>query len=439
MKLYLFISACLLTTSLAIAQEMSKGIKRFTIGPDDITPTTLYNSKTGYGFDDTTGLRMVESKRRGPTTYITANRPFSFSVDLPEGFYNVTVILGDVNGTSATTVRAECRRSFIQNFITKKGRLAKKTFTVQVRDTLIYNKEGKVTGSIKIKPREREYLHWDNRLTIEFTDSVPKVCQIEINKANVEHAIFLAGNSTVVDQSKEPWAAWGQIIPAFLDPEDVVVANYAESGEALYSFKSAGRLDKILSLAQPGDYVFIEFGHNDQKRKGEGVGPFTSYKKDLEYYVQEVRKRGADPVLVTSMHRRSFDSSGHIINTLGDYPAAVRQVAKEQNVALIDLNAMSKDLYEAWGPELSLKAFVHYPAGTFPGQTEALKDNTHFSPYGAYEIARCIAKGIMDAKLPIRRALLPKYRTFDPKKPDDYGTFYWPMSGSVEVMKPDGN
>src|SRR4029077_9945430 len=96
------------------------------------------------------------------------------------------------------------------------------------------------------------------------------------------------------------------------------------------------------------------------------------------------------PVLVTSMQRRSFDSSGHIINTLSDYPEAMRQTAQEENVALVDLNAMSKVLYEAWGPAQSVRAFVHYPANSFPNQPEELKDNTHFNPYGAYELAECI-------------------------------------------------
>ena len=155
-----------------------------------------------------------------------------------------------------------------------------------------------------------------------------------------------------------------------------------------------------------GDYLFIEFGHNDQKQKGEGVGPFTTYKRDLKFFISEVKKKGGIPVLVTSMHRRNFDSTGHINNTLGDYPEAVRQTAKEENVALIDLNAMSKILYEAWGPERSVKAFVHYPANTFPGQEKKLEDNTHFNTYGAWQIAKCIRKGIIDAKLDIAKFLV---------------------------------
>lgn len=381
----------------------------------DIKPMQ-YTDEKGYGFDDTSGLLANHG-------FISAPHPFYFSVKLPPGNYDVTVILGDTQGRSATTVRAESRRLFLENIRTQPGEITERRFTVNIRDS----------GNIKLKPRERAYRHWDNRLTIEFNDSLPKVRSIRIVPNVRATTVFLAGNSTVTDQDKDPWASWGQIIPAFFEPGKVAVANYAESGEALHSFKN--RLQQLLSVMRTGDYLFIEFGHNDQKRTGEGIGAFTSYKKDLEYYITQARAKGGIPVLITSMHRRSFDSTGRIVNTLGDYPAAVRLVAAEQKVALIDLNAMSKTLYEAWGPVTSLKAFVHYPANSFPGQPEALKDNTHFSTYGAYEIARCVAKGMVDAGLP----LALKVAKFDPARPDAVEGFYWPGSVMGEVVRPDGN
>jgi hypothetical protein len=117
----------------------------------------------------------------------------------------------------------------------------------------------------------------------------------------------------------------------------------------------------------------------------------------------------------------------------------MRQTAKEENVALIDLNAMSKTLYEAWGSERSVKAFVHYPANTFPGQENALADNTHFNPYGAYELARCVVKGIAAANLPIAQYLVKEKIVFDPAHPDAVEKFYWPLSAFVTITKPDGN
>ena len=190
---------------------------------------------------------------------------------------------------------------------------------------------------------------------------------------------------------------------------------------------------------KPGDYLFIEFGHNDQKQQGPGIGAFTSYKRDLQEYIKAIRGKGGIPVLVTSMHRRNFDGNGKIVNTLGDYPEAVRQVAREEKTALIDLNAMSQTLYEAWGPEASQGAFVIYPANTFPGQKEALKDNTHFNSYGAWQIARCIAAGIAAQKLPLAKSLLPSYRHFDPHYPDPISQWYWPLGTQMNLKKPDGN
>lgn len=219
----------------------------------------------------------------------------------------------------------------------------------------------------------------------------------------------------------------------------MAIANYAESGEAANTFVSSKRFAKLLTKIKKGDYLFIEFGHNDQKQKGEGKGPYTSYKSDLKYLVDEARAKGANPVLVTSMHRRSFDEKGKVINTHGEYPNAVRLLAKEENVPLIDLNNMSKDLYEVWGVEGSKKAFVHYPAGTFPDQDKALEDNTHFNPYGGYQIARCIIKGIIDADLPIEKYIKKEYRNYNPAHPDAFETFHIPLTPFSSTIKPDGN
>lgn len=406
-----------------------------------VTASTLYTDAASYGFISTDDLTAVSRNKKNSISadFISSAKPFFFSVKIPEGNYDVTVTLGDVAGTSATTVRAECRRLFLQNIKTKKGEIRTETFTVHVKDSIIRDAKGNATDKVKLKPRELNYFHWDDKLTIEFNDTAAKVCAVEITPNISATTIFLAGNSTVVDQDREPWASWGQMIPSFFEAKNICIANYAESGEALNSFKSAKRLQKLLSLMKAGDYLFIEFGHNDQKQKGEGIGPFTSYKASLKYYISEVKKKGGIPVLVTSMNRRSFDSTGHITNTLGDYPAAVRQTAAEENVALVDLNAMSKIMYEAWGPVNSVKAFVHYPANTFPGQDKKLEDNTHFNTYGAYEIARCIVQAIQDNKLPIAKYLKKSITKFDPAKPDAVENWYWPQSVLLAAVKPDGN
>jgi lysophospholipase L1-like esterase len=402
-----------------------------------VNSSDIYNDEKGYGFERGAAVNTVTRKSNNALQdgFVASEKPFLFSVKVPEGNYNVKVVLGDKEGTSDAVIRAENRRMMVNRVKTGMGESATVHFTLHIRDTLIRSSNSRV----RIKPRERSYFHWDNKLTLEFNGEAPRVAVIEITPAPADIVtMFLAGNSTVVDQDKEPYAAWGQIIPAFFT-EKVAVANYAESGESLRSFIAAKRFEKMLSLMKAGDYAFVEFGHNDQKQKGPGIGAFTSYKNDLKFFINEVKKKGGIPVLVTSMQRRSFDSSGKIMETLGDYPEAVRVTAKEENVALIDLNAMSKTMYEAWGPEESIKAFVHFPANTFPGQTAALSDNTHFTPFGAYEIARIILKGIRDNNLSIAKFIKKDTPEFEPARPDNFASFYWPYSPALASEKPDGD
>jgi lysophospholipase L1-like esterase len=152
---------------------------------------------------------------------------------------------------------------------------------------------------------------------------------IEISKADDLPTIYLLGDSTVCDQPSEPYASWGQMLPRFFGAR-VAIANNAESGESLRSSLNAHRLEKVLSTMKPGDYLIIQYGHNDEKEKGDGVGAFTTYKADLKTFVAEARKRSGIPVLVTPVQRRTFAANGKITNSHGDYPEAMRQVAKER-------------------------------------------------------------------------------------------------------------
>jgi lysophospholipase L1-like esterase len=180
----------------------------------------------------------------------------------------------------------------------------------------------------------------------------------------------------------------------------------------------------------------MQFAHNDQKPNAVSI---DDYKKLLIDYIEKTRAKGATPVLVTSMNRHTFDAEGKITNSLAGYPDAVREVAAAQYAALIDLNAMSKTLFEAMGPEGSLKAFMHYPANAFPNQTQDIKDDTHFNVYGAYELARCVVHGIRQAKLPLRKQLSKEIPDFDPSKPDPQAGFSLPATPipprTTNVMK----
>lgn len=403
---------------------------KFDFGPGKVAPgytqvvaSTTYNKKLGYGFEPGANLSCLDRSGKDAlrSDFCTGDKPFYFSVELPEGNYNVTLTLGDAQAATTTTVKAELRRLMLERIETSRGKFVTRTFTVNVRTPTIAG-----AGEVRLKDREKttEWWAWDEKLTLEFNDSSPSVCEIEITRVDVP-TIYLLGDSTVCDQPAEPYNSWGQMLTRFFRP-GVSIANNAESGESLRSSLAAHRLDKVLSTIKPGDYLIIQYGHNDEKERGEGVGAFTTYKTDLKQFVGEARKHGGIPVLVTPVQRRSFDSAGKITNSHGDYPEAVRQVAREENVPLIDLNAMSKVLYETWGPELSKKAF-------------APNDNTHHNNYGSYELAKCIVEGIKSAKLEIAKYLVDDVPAFDPSKPDPIERFRVPPSPVGIVAKPLGN
>lgn len=355
------------------------------------------------------------------------------ALQVPDGCYRVDMIIGSAKDSGQTTVRAESRRLFVENLFTAKGEYKKYSFTIHKRNTRISD-----TESVKIKSREKTKLNWDDSLTLEIVGEKALCKRIDIYKVEDVPVVYLCGNSTVVDQDNEPWASWGQMIPRFFD-ERICFANFAESGEAANSFIAARRLKKILTEIKPGDYLMVEFGHNDQKQKGEGKGAYLSFWNSLEQFVDSARAHGATPVLITPTQRRRFDEYGKIQDTHEDYPQAMRDLAKAKKVPLIDLNEMTRTLYEAWGEEASKRAFVHYPANTFPDQPKALADNTHFNPYGAYEIAKCVIEGMKALQLPLIEYLRSDYKPFDPASPDAFESFVWLPSRQVEILKPDGN
>ena len=226
------------------------------------------------------------------------------------------------------------------------------------------------------------------------------------------------------------------MLPLFVT-DKVSIANHAESGETIKSFLGERRWPKLLTTLKPGDYVLIQFAHNDQKA-GPGFVSIPEYKDLMKKFIAEAKAKGATTILVTSMNRRNFDANGKIQMTLGDYPLATRDVAAELHLGLIDLNAMSKTLFEAMGPDGTLKAFVHYPAGTFPGQDTELKDDTHFNSYGAYELARAIVQSIRDQHLPLAQYLRKGISPFDPAHPDPLATSHLPPSPSIDTTTPYG-
>jgi lysophospholipase L1-like esterase len=421
--------ALLCTSALAQATTYTCAAKP-AAGAKPLSPTTMFpaaaNAKmdpAAYGFD----LQPAPAVAGGACS---SDKPFFFSAGAGDGDYKVTVVLGG-DKASTTTVRAESRRLLVfEKPVAAKGSDTE-TFVINVRIAAIAG----LDQQVRLKPREIGALDWDNKLTLEFNGEHPSVRAITVEPVSNVPTVYIAGDSTVVDQDKEPWAAWGQMLPAFMT-DKICIANEAESGETIKSFVGERRYAKVMSTIRKGDYLMVQFAHNDQK---PGAVPLPEYKETMKKFIDDSKARGVTVILVTAMNRRKFDDEGKIVNTLADYPQATRDVAAEEHVALIDLNAMSKTLFEAMGPDGTLKAFVHFPANSFPGQTAELADDTHFNPYGAYELAQCIVKGIREQHLPLEAYLRKGIASYDPAHPDAVADFHLPASPAISTDKPYGN
>ena len=392
-----------------------------------INKSLSYDSAVGYGFDFNTTTNVKLNSNSFATEV-----PTYFSVQLPEGNYQVSVTFGSTTKNTNTTIKAESRRLMLDQQLLKKGETATKTFNVNVRAPKIDEK-----SQIQLKDRDLGQLNWDEKLTLEFLGTV-EIKSISITPITDVTTVYLAGDSTVTDQDVEPWASWGQYITNYFD-ENVVVANYAASGLTLRSFKAGLRLKKIISVIKPGDYLIVEFAHNDEKEKGEGIGPWDSYSASIREYVQAARDKGAIPILITPVQRRAFNADGTLKPTHGDYPDAMRKVAQEMNVPLVDITKLTTTLYESWGDEPSRKGFVQYPVNTFPGQKEKLEDNTHFNSFGANEIALCVIKGLRDLNSPLANYFIKDLPQYNPNHPNAFAKWTLPMSTRFEIVKPDGN
>lgn len=358
------------------------------------------------------------------------------SYDLPEdGNYKVTVTLGSKKKAGSTVVRAENRRLMVDEVKTKKKELKTFQFIVNKRSPRINDKM-----TVKLKSREKDYFTWDDKLTLEFTGANPQVADVQIERDTTALTLFLCGNSTVVDQMNEPYTSWGQMITRWFGPE-VAISNHAESGLTAGTFLASNRLEKVLTMMKPGDYVFCEFGHNDQKEKSAGCGAYYHFAHNLKIFIDKVRVKGGNIIFITPTQRRSFDEATHskIQETHGDYPDAMREVAKRESVPVIELHDMTRTFFESLGFEDSKRALVHYPANTYPNQPKDLADNTHFNPYGAYEVAKMVVMGMKQLQLPFLQYLRPDWQDFDPAHPDDFNQFVWFPAAATDVTKPDGN
>lgn len=218
-----------------------------------------------------------------------------------------------------------------------------------------------------------------------------------------EITIFLIGDSTMANKpyaNGNPEKGWGQVFPLYLK-EGIRVENHAVNGRSSKSFMDEGRWDKVLESIEPGDYVIIEFGHNDQKIKDPSryADADSAYRLNLLKYITDTRAKGGKPVLATPIVRRRFDESGKFYDTHTDYPDVVRELAEEENVPLLDLHKKTMELLKAYGEERSKKLFLHIQPGEFSSIPKAKEDDTHLSGTGAFRVCDLVVEE-MEKALP---------------------------------------
>ncbi|MGR6919350.1 galactose-binding domain-containing protein [[Actinomadura] parvosata] len=305
----------------------------------------------------------------------TGASPITCHLDVQPGNYDVTVVLGDPAAAGVTSVQAEARRTVLPAVSTAAGSYARYSFTLNVRQP-----EGQPTGQGGTgKPG----------LDLVFSGQAPKLDGIGLAPASGP-VLYLAGDSTVCDQPAAPYTGWGQQLPQYFKL-GLSVANYGDSGESSGSFLSNAALFPAMKpLIKGGDTVLIQFGHNDKSTTA------SAFASNLTSLVTQVRSRGGTPVLVTPPVRRLFAADGTLTSTAlhvngvgADLPATMRQVAAAQDAPLIDLTAASKALVEGLGPGASAALYL----------TE-LNDNTHFSAYGANEMAGLVLRRMRELSLP---------------------------------------
>lgn len=218
---------------------------------------------------------------------------------------------------------------------------------------------------------------------------------------NRKITIFMIGNSTMADKpyavekGGNPEKGWGQILPLYFN-EGISIENHAVNGRSSKSFINEGRWEKVRDAIRPGDYVIMEFGHNDQKEYDTTryAAAETDYRSNLLMFVRETKARGGIPVLATPIMRRRFDGNGVFYDTHGKYPEVVRELAAAEKVPLLDLHRETRKLLEQFGEVPSKALFLHISTFEYASLPEGRSDDTHLSAYGAFKVCDLAAAEI---------------------------------------------
>nr|WP_243735102.1 GDSL-type esterase/lipase family protein [Paenibacillus turpanensis] len=381
-------------TGPAVPETAAKGSKEYHYdfgsgrvekGYTKVKDNTAYTKGRGYGFADVSKVKAEDRDTSDElrSDFVTMNGT-SFIVDVPNGDYSVTVIAGDEEAALAMDIYAEGHKEAL-GLTASAGQYAEVTFAVAVID---------------------------GRLDLELQGTDPRLNALTLERlpertAGDKPNVYLAGDSTVMSYPSRyyPMAGWGQRIAEYFT-DGVTFTNKAIGGRSSKSFVMDGRLDTILTEIRPGDYLFVQFGHNDASSVPERhTEPFTTYKEYLTMYIDGARQRNAEPVLVTPVGRRSWDENGRFKNDFPDYWLAMKQVAEEKQVPLLDLNSRSIAFYDTVGMEETKALFFWLEPGAYPNWPDGTQDNTHFQEAGALAIAKLVSEGIRDLELPIKAYL----------------------------------
>ena len=372
------------------AEAGGKRTWRFDFGPGEVargatqvTAETAYTPELGYGFDDTATLTEADRGGDDPLRgdFVSTESSATFLVDLEPGDYRITLISGDPAGPTDIAVTAE-EIEKIPPTEAEAGEVLELEFDLAL-----------VSG----------------RLGLTVTGTAAHLNAVEIEALPARRrgrrpTLYLLGDSTMqtYDPYWMPQAGWGQFFDRFLS-DRVLVDNRSIGGRSSRSFLNQGRLDEVLRLVRPGDYVYVQFGHNDATYTvPDRYTPPEDFREYLRTYIEGTRQRGGEAIVVTPVSRRDFDAyTGRFRVSFPEYVEAARSIADELDAPLVDLSASSREFLDEIGPEGAREVFLHAEAGVYPNRPNGVEDDTHFQEYGAIQMARLVGRGTAELGLRI--------------------------------------
>lgn len=373
----------------AEADFPADGIQSFDFGNGTVAPNAVaINAATAYTSTNRAGFvnpAAVKATDRGTedllrSDFITVGDT-EFIVDLPNGDYTVDLIAGDAAGETDIAITAE-QMAKVQQTAKTAGTYLEMSFDIAVVDGQLNLDFGGTAANIN---------------SLVLTQKSPR-------QAGAKPTVWITGDSTVQTYTSDyaPQAGWGQMLERYLS-EDVAIENKSIGGRSSKNFISQGRLDEVLRDIRPGDYLFVQFGHNDNsKGVDDRYAAPADYAEYLRTYVEGARQRGAIPIIVTPVSRRDFTPATGLFNvSFPEYVAAASRLASESDTGLVNLAKSSREYLDSIGPEAALSVFLHVPSGVYPSRPSGTADDTHFQEYGAIQMARLVASGVSVLDIPL--------------------------------------